>query len=81
MKDPTENIRRQMVAKINANPNEREALEAEHGQVWDTKQLQEDFEVQSFLAPFISVVKMTTGEKGIMSFQDMPRYYFSFMPS
>ena len=39
MSDPTESIRREMVAEINAEPGSRAALEAKHGQVWDTDQL------------------------------------------
>ena len=35
MSDPTETIRRALVAEINHDPNGREALEAKHGQVWD----------------------------------------------
>ena len=42
MQDPTESIRRHEVAQINANPASREALEAKHGQVWDTQELQQD---------------------------------------
>ena len=45
MSDATETIRRDMAAKINAEPGSREALEAEHGQVWDTTELQNEFEV------------------------------------
>ena len=45
MTDPTEDIRKQMIAEINAAPGSREYLEHKHGQVWDTRQLSEDFEV------------------------------------
>jgi hypothetical protein len=38
-----------------AVPGSREALEAEHGKVWDTKQLSEDFEVLGFAAPLVVV--------------------------
>ena len=55
MEDKTENIRRQMVAEINANPGSREALEAEHGQVWDTEELGKEFDVEAFAAPFVIV--------------------------
>ena len=55
MSDPTESIRREMLAEINAQPGSREALEAEHGQVWDTQQLGEDFEVIGFAAPLVVV--------------------------
>jgi hypothetical protein len=39
MTDPTEDIRKQMIADINAAPGSREFLEHKHGQVWDTGQL------------------------------------------
>ena len=51
MTDPTETIRRQQIAEINAVPGSREYLKAKHGQVWDTSELQEDFQVLGFLAP------------------------------
>ncbi len=55
MSDPTESIRRTMVAEINAELGSREYLEAKHGQVWDTTQMQQDFEVMGFMAPLIVV--------------------------
>ena len=48
MIDDTEMIRREMVATINADPGSRPDLEAKHGQVWDTGQLKDDFEVLGF---------------------------------
>jgi hypothetical protein len=80
MSDPTENVRRQMVAEINAEPGSREALEAQHGQVWDTDQLREDFEVVGFLAPFVAVRRRSDGVRGSLSFQHSPRLYFGFQP-
>ena len=35
--DPTEPIRCQRLAEINAEPGSREALELQHGQVWSTE--------------------------------------------
>ena len=55
MSDPTEATRRQLVAQINAVSGSREALEAQHGQVWDTSQLCDDFEVLGFAAPLVVV--------------------------
>ena len=78
MGDPTENIRRDMVAEINFELGSREALEDKYGKVWDTQELQEDFTVSGFLAPFIGVTKKETGEKGTLMFQHMPRFYFLF---
>ena len=51
MSDPTEFVRREMVAQINAVEGSREYLEAKHGQVWDTNELQLDFAVLGFAAP------------------------------
>jgi hypothetical protein len=53
MNDETEAIRRQQFAEINAQPGSREALEAEHGQVWDTQELGQDFQVEGFCAPYV----------------------------
>ena len=80
MSDPTETIRKEMLIEINANPGSREALEAEHGQVWDTKQLGEDFEVLGFMAPFVVVKKRSNGIRGSLLFQHHPRLYHSFQP-
>lgn len=78
MADPTEDIRREMVGTLNAVAGSREALEAKHGQVWDTAQLQEDFTVHGFLAPFVMVTRKADGQKGMLLFQHSPRLYFSF---
>ena len=78
--DPTENIRRALVAEINHDPGSREALEAKHGQVWDTGEMTEDFSVASFAAPFIVVTRKSDGTKGSLTFQHRPRFYFDFRP-
>ena len=44
--DTTENARRVMVGELNAEPKGRAALEAQHGEVWNTEELGRDFEVQ-----------------------------------
>lgn len=67
-----------MVAEINAEPGSREALEKEHGQVWTTDQLQEDFIVLGFAAPFVGVTRRSDGKKGSLMFQHMPRFYFGW---
>ena len=78
MTDPTESIRREMLAEINAAPGSREYLEAKHGQVWDTEQLQEDFEVLGFAAPLVVVRRRSDGVRGSLMFQGSPRFYFGF---
>lgn len=78
--DETENIRRKMVNEINANPGSREALEKEHGQVWNTEQLPRDFEVRGFMAPFVVVKRKSDGQVGSLEFQHRPRFYYGFTP-
>ena len=80
MSDPTEDIRRKLLAEINAQPGSREYLEARHGQVWDTGQLQDDYEVVGFMAPMVVVRRKADGVKGSLMFQGSPRFYFGFEP-
>jgi hypothetical protein len=79
MPNSTESIRRQRLADINAEPGSREALEAQHGQVWDTSELTSAFDVIGFAAPFIVVRRISDGVKGSLEFQHSPRFYFNFV--
>jgi len=81
MSDPTESARRQMLAEINADPGSREALEAKYGKVWDTAQLQQEFDALGFMAPVIVVRRRSDGVKGSLTFQHSPRFYFDFVPA
>lgn len=78
MSDETEHVRRQMVREINSNVGERVELEARYGQVWNTTELQRDFEVLGFLAPLVIVLRKSDGVKGSLEFQHNPRFYFNF---
>ena len=80
MPDDTEPYRRQRLAEINADPGSREALEAEHGQVWSTQELRQEFEVIGFMAPHVVVRRKSDGRKGSLEFQHSPRFYFGFSP-
>lgn len=80
MPDPTESIRRKRLAEINAEPGSRDALEAQHGQVWDTSELTNDFDVIGFAAPLVAVRRKADGVKGSLKFQHQPRFYFGFVP-
>ena len=75
-----ENARRQLVGQLNAVPKGRAELEAEHGEVWNLDELQRDFEVEGFLAPFVVVKRRGDGVVGSLMFQHMPRFYFRFVP-
>ena len=80
MPDETEHYRRQRLVELNSEPGSREALEAEHGQVWNTEELSADFEPIGFMAPFIVVLRKSDGKKGSLEFQHQPRFYFGFSP-
>ena len=80
MTDETEDIRKLMIAQINAAPGSREYLEHKHGQVWDTGQLSEEFEVLGFMAPIVVARRRSDGVKGSLMFQASPRFYFGFEP-
>ena len=82
--DTTEGIRREMVGQINSEVQsaseelERARLERVYGQVWNTRELSEEFEVLGFMAPFITVRRKSDNKKGSMMFQHHPRFYFAF---
>ena len=78
MNDPTESIRRERLAEINTEPGSREALESQHGQVWDTTELSRDFDVIGFAAPLVVVKRKSDGVSGSLEFQHRPRFYFNF---
>lgn len=80
MIDETEAIRRERLAEINLVPGNREALEAQYGQVWDTNQLAADFQVIGFMAPLVVVRRRSDGVKGSLEFQHSPRFYFNWQP-
>ena len=80
MTDETEDIRRQMLAEINAAPGSREYLEAKHCQVWTTNELSLDFDVIGFAAPIVVVRRKKDDVQGSLMFQASPRFYFGFEP-
>jgi hypothetical protein len=82
--DDTEEIRRARWTAINAavtsgDPDsERQRLTAQHGQVWDSAQLSQDFEVLAFMAPYVVARRKSDARKGSLEFQHHPRFYFNF---
>lgn len=78
--DPTEQIRSEMTTQINSLAAQRADLEKREGKVWDTSELQQDFEVQGFMASFVVVKRKVDGQKGSLFFQHAPRFYFGFEP-
>ncbi len=56
----------------------RKELEDKYGQVWNTTELQEDFTVSGFMAPFVVVKRKIDNKRGSLSFDHMPRFYYDF---
>jgi len=72
-------LRVQRLQELNSQPViTRESLEAQHGQVWDTKQLSADFSVTGFMAPYVVVRRIADGQVGSLEFTHSPRFYFNF---
>lgn len=55
-------------------------LEKKHGVVYNTEELQQNYIVHSFLAPFILCTRKSDGVRGTLQFTHDPRFYFDFKP-
>jgi len=75
MKDPTENLRREML-----ETGQPYVDLARADQRWTTDQVRELFDVHSFLAPFCFVTRKSDGVRGSLEFTHSPRVYFNFTP-
>lgn len=73
MEDKTEAIRRELQAEINSSPVTAE-------KTWTTAELQAEFDVVGFAAPFVVVRRRVDGVKGSLAFKHSPRVYFDFRP-
>ncbi len=64
--------------EIVMGPGDRAGLEEKYGQVWNTEELQKEFEVVEFLAPYVLVKRRSDSEMGTVEFLPRPRFYFNF---
>ena len=64
--------------KVAAMADPRAQLEAEHGEVWDTQEMQQVFQVSGFAAPFVVVRRKADGVEGSLMFSHSPRFYYNF---
>jgi hypothetical protein len=78
--DVVKAMRRSRLVEINLARADRVILEARHGRVWNTEELDGDFEVLSFTAPYVIVCRKSDGALGRLEFQADPRFYFNFEP-
>lgn len=74
MQDPTATVRKDMIESGQVHAD----LAAEQGQTWTTDELQRDFEVTGFMAPFVVVRRRSDGAAGSLEFAHSPRVYFNF---
>ena len=49
-----------------------------YGESWTSEQVREEFEIESFLTPFVFATRRSTGERGMLSFRHAPRLYFNW---
>jgi hypothetical protein len=77
--DPTEMERRRRQAELNDRAAARSELEKRYTKVWDTDEMQRDYAVVGFMAPFIVVRRKSDDQLGSLEFQHSPRFYFNFM--
>jgi hypothetical protein len=75
-----EQLRRRAQIRVNEAAAQRAVLEARHGQVWDTDEMDRDFEGLQFQAPYFVVRRKADGVLGSLMFQHHPRLYFAFKP-
>ena len=80
--DATKNIRRLINAfAAEQTPEQlRASLENVYGadNVFDTQQLDENFNVVDFAAPYVIVRRLSDNKKGSLTFAHSPRFYFDF---
>jgi len=47
-------------------------------QTWTTAEMQEEFTVSGFCAPYVEVTRKSDGATGLLAFNGQPRVYHSF---
>lgn len=71
-----------MASNNGSMPKLRAELEAEHGRVFDTRELAAEFVVMAIIVPgLIMVRRKFDGVVGRMLYQDGMRFYFGFVTS
>ena len=78
--DLSEPTRAALAKMLNDAAKTPEELSKVHGRIWDTYELQKDFEVEGFLAPYVKVIRKDDEQVGLLLFQHSPRVYWGFTP-
>ena len=58
----------------------RAEFEARYGQVWNTREVEHDFLILGFSAPLVFAERKKDHKRGVLLFNDSPRFYFDFQP-
>lgn len=83
-RDPTEEVRKLIIAARDTVLHDLSSAEIIAGiknhfpDACNTDELQEQYTVNGFMAPFISCTRKSDGKKGMMEFLHNPRIYFDF---
>lgn len=80
LKPTDKNDRLGRLAEITARPRSREALQAEYGQVWDTRELARGFILTSIVGLTVIVRRKVDDVVGSLDYQNEPRLYYNFRP-
>lgn len=59
----------------------RAALTRNGHAAWSNEELLDEFEVEIFHPPYVTVIRKRDGVRGTVAFVDTPRVYFHFCPS
>jgi len=62
----------------NSGAQTRKDFEDKYGQVWDTQELQYDYRVVGFGAPYVVVESKKDNKSGTLEFNHSPRFYFNW---
>lgn len=74
MSDPTAPIRKAMVESGVPQAD----LAADQDRTWTTDEMQAEFDVLSFAAPYVVVTRKSDGQLGSLEFTHSPRIYFGW---
>ena len=69
-----------MTDNTNRLGQDRQAVEAAHGKVWDEQELAQEFTVTAIIAPRVVVVRKADRVVGSLTFQNRPLFFFNFQP-
>lgn len=61
-------------------PKSREQLEAEFGEVWDTRELANVFVLTGIVGDVVVVRRKSDQRVGTLRYQNRPRYFYQFVP-